>query len=167
MNQTTNNPAFGGRQRIDTLSAYENAIDAVISAARRAVRIFDRSPSVGYNSVKRYELLRAFLRANSANQLYLVLHDAQPVTSRCPRLMMLLREFNDRVFIHETSSEAKHLYDPFAVADENHFAHRFHYDSLRGELAFDHIADARILVQRFEDIWQASIPAATASTLGL
>lgn len=166
MNQT-DNPEFGGRQRIETLSAFESAIDAVISAARHALRIFDRSPSVRYNSVKRYELLRAFLRASPPNQLYLAFHDASPATSRCPRLIMLLREFNDRVFIHETNSEARHVYDPFAVADENHFAHRFHYDSLRGELAFDHVADARILVQRFTDIWQASVPAVTASTLGL
>ncbi|MBC7945168.1 MAG: hypothetical protein H7X91_07910 [Burkholderiales bacterium] len=167
MNQPTDKPAFGNRQRIDTLSGYESAIDAVISAARRALRIFDRSLSAEYNSVKRHELLRAFLRANPENQLYLVLHDASSITSRCPRLMMLLREFNGRVFIHETNSDARHLYDPFAVADENHYAHRFHYDSLRGELAFDHVGDARILVQRFTEIWQSSIPAASASTLGL
>lgn len=165
--QRTGNAAPSGRQRLHTGAAYDAAVDAVIAAARNEVRIFDSGLSPAYNSVKRYELLRAFLLAAPTNRLHLAVHDASLAVGHCPRLVLLSRQFSDRLSIHETLAEAKHLYDPFIIADENHYAHRFHYDSMRGELAFDQVADARALVKRFAEIWQASAPTAAATALGL
>jgi hypothetical protein len=59
------------------------------------------------------------------------------------------------------------VYDPFAVIDERHYVHRFHYEGSRGVLALDDVPSAHGFVQRFEEIWEASAPAVCATTLGL
>lgn len=156
-----------GVERFEGAKAYDNAIDALIASTRRELRVFDNALSLAYNSVKRYELLRAFLIISPANRFYLALHDASRVASQCPRLLMLLRQFSDRMLIHETNAEAKSVYDPFAVADESHYAHRFHHEDSRGELCFDRVSDARLFKQRFVEIWAVSTPAASATVLGL
>lgn len=156
-----------GVERLEGAKAYDNAIDTLIASTRRELRVFDNALSHAYNSVKRYELLRAFLMGGPANRFYLALHDASSVASQCPRLLMLLRQFSDRMLIHETSAEAKSVYDPFAVADESHYAHRFHHEASRGELGFDRLSDARAFKQRFAEIWEGSTPAASATVLGL
>ena len=45
--------------------------------------------------------------------------------------------------------------------------HRFHYDSTRGVLGLDDAHEARGFAQRFEEIWEASSPGVSATTLGL
>jgi hypothetical protein len=69
--------------------------------------------------------------------------------------------------IHQTLPAARRVYDPFAVADDTVFVHRFHYDNVRGTLSVGDVANTRLLIKRFEEIWQASCPAIAATTLGL
>jgi hypothetical protein len=38
---------------------------------------------------------------------------------------------------------------------------------MRGLVGIDDLVNARVLVQRFAEIWEASAPAASATTLGL
>jgi hypothetical protein len=56
---------------------------------------------------------------------------------------------------------------PFAVADELNYVRRFHFDDPRGILAQNDPAGARVLKSRFEEMWTASHPAVSATTLGL
>ena len=69
--------------------------------------------------------------------------------------------------INETEPQAKGVYDPFALADERDYVHRFHYDDSRGLLALDDPQGALGLSERFQELWEASYPAASATTLGL
>ena len=71
------------------------------------------------------------------------------------------------LFAYETQAEAKGVYDPFSVMDERHYVHRFHYEQPRGLLALDEPQGAHAFVKRFAEIWDASAPAASATTLGL
>jgi hypothetical protein len=146
---------------------YEAALDELLSRPQRRLRIFDRQLGAGYNSVKRYDLLRSFLARDRASRLDIVLHDVSGLTRECPRLMNLLRQFSHAININETEAQAKGVYDPFAVADERDYVHRFHYDDTRGLLALDDPQGALGLVERFQEIWEASSPGASATTLGL
>jgi hypothetical protein len=155
------------QRKIEGNAQYESALDTLFARPGRQLRIFDRQLGVGYNGVQRYEHLRGFLFGNRANRVQIVVHDASNLQRDCPRLMNLLRQFSHAMSIHETEPEAKGVYDPFAVMDERDYVHRFHYDDMRGLLGLDDLANARVLVQRFEEIWEASSPAASATTLGL
>jgi hypothetical protein len=154
-------------RKIDGNAEYEAALDSLFARPGRLLRIFDRRLDIGYNTVSRNKLLRQFLLANSNNRIQIVLHDASGLHRDCPRLVNLLRQFSHAISINETEPEAKSVYDPFCVMDERDYVHRFHHDSARGVLALDDVATARVLAQRFEQIWEVSSPAPSATTLGL
>ena len=72
---------------------YEAAIDRVIGMALGRIRIFERRLSAEYNSPARVAAMRAFLLANRANRIAIVVHDAERIRSECPRLVSLQRQF--------------------------------------------------------------------------
>ena len=152
---------------IESNSAYEAALDTLIGKATRRLRIFDRTLGRTFDTPQRYERLRHFLLAHRTNRLQIVLHDAQNVSRDCPRLARLLRDFSHAISIHETLPEAHGVYDPFTIADDRHFAHRFHYEDARGLLALDDPHGAGSFVERFTEIFDASFPAVAPTTLGL
>jgi hypothetical protein len=148
-------------------AAYAEALDTILEKPRKTVRIFENALDRHYNSPKRVESLRTFLLANPRNRLLIVVHDTQSMDRNCPRLLNLLRVHAHSISIHETHQTAKAVYDPFAVVDDLHFVHRFHFEELRGLLALDDPIGTHTLIERFEEIWEASSPAVSATTLGL
>jgi hypothetical protein len=155
------------QRKIDGNHEYEGALDTLFAQTGRTLRIFDRSLGGDYNSQHRHELLRSFLRASRDARIRIVLHDASNLVRDCPRIINLVRDFSHAVSINETQAEAKGVYDPFSVIDERHYVHRFHYEQPRGLLALDDPQSANGFVKRFEEIWEASTPAVSATTLGL
>ena len=152
---------------LEGVAEYEAAIDTVIASATRTLRVFDRSVSREFNSIRRYEVLRSFLLASRSNRLYIVVHEADGVMRDCPRLINLLRQFSHGVVIRRTQPRARRVYDPFTLADESNYVHRFHYDQPRAALSMGDLAGAQELLPRFEEIWDASDLALNATTLGL
>jgi hypothetical protein len=149
------------------VNEFENALDDVIALAQRELRIFDTTLGSRFNSTVRADAIRRFLLSSRRNRLRIVLHDPAPLDRNCPRMMQLLRSFSHAISINETHPQAKLVYDPFAVADEQHFARRFHFDEMRGLCGLDDPIGARTLIDRFEEIWEASSPSVSATTLGL
>lgn len=147
---------------------YEAAIDEVVAQATRKLHIFDVDlKHGGFSSLKRFEALRDFLLLGRGNQLVLVLHETDFLTARCPRLMSLLKTYSHSVSIYKTHEHARVASDPFVVADEMHYVHRFHHDDARSLLAVHDYAGARQLEERFAQLLEASHPAVFATTLGL
>jgi hypothetical protein len=156
-----------GERMLEGSIACEQALDELIANAAHTVRIFDKNIGRGFNSPQRYELLRQLLLARRTNRVYIVLHETANIARDCPRLIMLLRHFSHAVSIHQTLPDARRVYDPFAVADDARFVHRFHYDDVRGVATVGDIAATGLLLKRYEEIWQASAPAVAATTIGL
>ncbi len=153
---------------LNSAQDYCEALDALIGIARRHLRIFDYNlEDGGYNTLQRFELLRAFLLAKRGNRLEIVVHDTDYLTRFCPRLLGLLGQFGHAVEIRETTPQAKSIYDPFAVADQANYTHRFHYDAPRALFALNDVAGSHVLIKRFEEIKQASEPAISVTILGL
>lgn len=154
-------PIFGAA---DSLAA----IDEVIAAAQRTIRIFDFTLSNrGFNSPARTERLRAFLVAGRTHRLLIALHDTDPLARECPRLLTLLRQFPMSIEIHRTLAQARNAMDPFVVADDHSVWHQLHYEQPRAIVAVHSPADAMPIAQRFDEIWELSEPAVSATTLGL
>ena len=153
---------------LDDTADYISALDTLCGLARRELLVFEKDyDDIGFNSEARYDTLRGFLLSNPSNRLHLLAHDAKPLSLRCPRIMMLLRQFGHNMHIYQTPKHLLHLTEPFAVADETHFVRRFHFDDPRGILAQHDPAGARELKSKFEEMWTASRPAVSGSTLGL
>ncbi|HEV2007144.1 MAG TPA: hypothetical protein VGQ88_00325 [Burkholderiales bacterium] len=156
-----------GERNLDGTAAHDQALDELIANAARIVRIFDKNLGRAFNSPQRCDLMRQLLLARRTNRIYIVLHETANITRDCPRLIMLLKHFSHAITIHQTLPAARRVYDPFAVADDTLFVHRFHYDHMRGAASVGDIANTRVLIKRFDEIWQASCPAIAATTIGL
>jgi len=156
-----------GESVLEGLRQYDTALDDLLAAAQHTVRIFEYGIGRNYNSQKRRDLLRRVLRTRHTNRVLIVLHDAAGIARDCPRLVGLLRQFSHNLRIHQVLPAAMHVYDPFAIADDNRFVHRFHHETMRGVASIGDIAATRLLTRRFDEIWAASIPAVSATTIGL
>jgi hypothetical protein len=144
------------------------AIDEVIGTAERVIRVFDVSLSNrGFNSPERTEKLREFFVAARTHRLLIALHDTELLASENARLLALLRQFPMSIEIHRTVGEATNARDPFVVADDHSVWHQLHYEQPRAIVATHSPTDALPIAQRFDEIWELSEPAVSATTLGL
>lgn len=154
--------------QFDGASDYIEALDTLCTLASRTLCIFEKDfDGMGFNSEKRYEVLRRFLLGNPYNRLYLLAHDVHYLATNCPRVTMLLRQFSHNMQIYRTPQHLLNLSEPFAVADEAHYVRRFHFDDTRGILAQNDPQGARTLQAQFVEIWSASRPGVSVSTTGL
>ncbi len=152
----------------DGVADYIAALDNVCGMAQRTLNIFENNfADIGFNAESRYDTLRHFLVSSSTSRLQLLAHDPQHLIRFCPRMMMLLREFNHSMAIYQTPSHMKTYTEAFAVADNAHFVRRYHFDDTRGLLAKNDAAGARQLNSRFNEMWVASHSGATPTKLGL
>jgi hypothetical protein len=156
-----------GERKLEGLAEYDAALDELIANAAHTVRIFDRNIGRNFNSPQRYELLGRFLLARRTNRVKLVLHETANIVRDCPRLVLLLKRYSHGIAIHQTLPAARRVYDPFAVADDTRFVHRFHHSDMRGTASIGDVAATSLLLKRFDEIWEASAPSVSATTIGL
>jgi hypothetical protein len=144
------------------------AIEDVVGAAQRTLRVFDFTlANRGFNSPGLAGKLRDFVVAGRANRLLIALHEPDALARECPRLLALLRQFPMSIEIHRTVGEACKAHDPFVIADDHSVWHQLHHDQLRSIVALHSPPDALPIAQRFDEIWDLSEPAVSATTLGL
>lgn len=153
---------------ISGIAESNEAIDEVIANAQRTLRIFDATlGGRGYNAPGRAERLREFLVRGRAHRVLIALHETDPLERECPRLLQLLRQFPMQIEIHRTLAQARDAHDPFVIADDHSVWHQMHFDQPRAIVAIHSPADAMPIAQRFDEIWELSEPAVSATTLGL
>ena len=154
-------------RRLASRTEIEHAIDEVLSRAHRRLVVFSNQLGAEWNRESRVDPVRRFCLDSRRNQMHIVLHDAGTAYRSCPRLLSLLRQFSHVISVQETLHHAKNVYDPFVLADDRHYLHRFHHDGAAGLLALDDPVGATVLRDRFEELWEASAPAIQATTIGL
>lgn len=147
---------------------YEAAIDEVIDKAERTLHIFDIDLQAGgYQTSLRFEKLRNFLAKQRGNKLVMVLYETGYLLRRCPRLMNLLKIYSHAITVLQANEHGHTATDPFVIADEAHYVHRFHIDSTRALLAINDHPGARELEERFGQLLETALPGVSATTLGL
>ena len=140
----------------------------LLGLARRELRIFDPDLSeLEMNSTARIEMLARFLRESRTRRLYVALHDVEHVAKRCPRLIALLGSFPTGLFIFQTQGEAAKVQDCFALADGDHLVRRPVRTQPRGVLVINDPKECQPMRERFDEIWQSSVPTVSANTTGL
>jgi hypothetical protein len=164
-NETENRPE---RRLITTRSEYRQAVGALLPLARRALRIFDPDLSdLELHTAERSEALHRFLIESRGNRLYVAVHDPDFVARRAPRLVALLRTFSDRMFIHQTTGDAARAQDCFVLCDELHLVRRGVAAQPRGAIYLNDAHEALGLKERFDQIWESSFHAVSATQAGL
>ena len=156
------------RSALATRKEYREALERLTALAQRDLRIFDPDFSdLEINSQRKCELLRAFLLRGRNNRLYIAVHETGYIRNYCPRLLMLLRQFSDRVFIHQTHGDAARVQDCLVLADNLHFVRRPVYAQPRATLILNDDKESQGIYLRFSEIWDSSFPAVSATTSGL
>jgi hypothetical protein len=156
------------RLLLSTRKEYLEALQRLIGLARRELRIFDADFShLKIDSPQTNELVRAFLLHGRDNRLYIAVHDTDYIRNYCPRLLTLLRQFSDRMFIHRTEGDGARAQDSFVLADKLHFVRRPVQAQPRAALRLGDEQESQAIYLRFTEIWDSSVPALSATTSGL
>jgi hypothetical protein len=154
--------------QLDGITDYIAALDTLCKLAQHNLYLFEKDfDGLGYNTEARYTTLRNFLLASPAHRLFVLAHDMHYLSTLCPRMMMLLKQFGTSMFIYQTPKNLQHITEPFSVADESNYVRRFHFDDPRGILARHDPEKARALKSRFLEMWESSHQAMSSTTLGL
>lgn len=155
-------------ERFDTNAGFQQAISRLLSQPGRELRVFDPdAASLRLNDPGRIGELERFLHASRTRRLYLVLHDTEHLTRKCPRMMALLGRFTHAVQIHRTQESIRELQDAFLVLDSQHYVRRPVATFYRGAMGLGDEAEGQAMRQRFAEIWDQSFPAVSSTTIGL
>jgi hypothetical protein len=147
---------------------YEAALDIVIAHAESELLIFDQDFERGdYASLKRFELLFAFLSKDNLSKLTIILQNTEHFIQHCPRLFELLRNYGHKMVVYETNDAAKVAKDCFVIADKQHYVRRFHIDQARFKYALNDVEECANLGMRFEELLDETAEIVSTTKLGL
>jgi hypothetical protein len=155
-------------ERFDTKQAFQAAVERLLEQPGRELRVFDPDgAALRLNDAARIEGLERFLLASRTRRLYLVVHDTDHLTRQCPRLLALLRRFSHAIQINQTQEEIRDVQDAFLLLDAVHYVRRPVASLFRGAMGLGDENEGQALRGRFGEIWAASSPAVSATTVGL
>lgn len=154
--------------KLNGIADYTDALDTLCKLAQRNLYLFDKDfDGLGFETEARFEILRRFLLANPIHRLFVLVHDTRYLSTLCPRMMMLLQQFGNSMFIYQTPKNLQQITEPFAVADDSHYVRRFHFNDPRGIFAQHDPENARALKSRFMEMWSTSHQGVSSVKLGL
>ncbi len=155
-------------ERFDTHAGFDAALERVLGQPGRELRIFDPDgAALRLNDAARIGLLEAFLLASRTRRIYMALHSTDHLTRQCPRMMALLARFSHAVQINRTHEEIRELQDAFLVLDSMHYLRRPVASFFRGAVGLGDETEGLAMRGRFAEIWAASYPAVSSTTVGL
>ena len=156
------------RTLLQARSDYQRGFGRLLGLVRRELRIFDSDLSeLDINSAERVEALARFLRGGPDRRIFVALHGVDHVSKRCPRLIALLGIHASSIFIYQTIGDAAKVQDCFVLADGDHLVRRPVTAQPRGVLVLNDPKECQPMRERFDEIWESSIPAVSANTTGL
>jgi len=155
-------------ERFDTNAGFQTALERLLAQPGRELRIFDPDgAALRLNDPARIALFEAFLGASRTRRIYMVVHDTEHITRQCPRLLGLLARFSHMMQINRTHEHIRELQDAFLVLDSQHYVRRPVAAFYRGAAGFGDETEALVMRQRFMEIWEASFPGVSSTTVGL
>ena len=155
-------------ERFDDRAGFQAAVDRLLEQPGRELRVFDPDGvALLLNDPARVARIEKFLLASRTRRLYLVLHDTEHLTRHCPRMMALLARFAHAIQVNRTHEEIRELQDAFLVLDSLHYVRRPVAQFFRGAIGLGDEAEGQVMRGRFGEIWSASFPAVSSTTVGL
>lgn len=161
-------PVVGETIPFSVPSEYSSALERVLALATEEILIFDRDLQQGdWGSLERAEMLRSFLLSHRRTRIQIVVHETLHIERYLARIVGLLRDFSHKMGILRTVDDGRNAWDGFVLVDHRHLVHRFHLDSMRGELSIDHPQKVRELRERYDELLVHTEPGLNATPFGL
>lgn len=155
-------------ERFEGEADFQKQLDRFLAQPGRELRLFDpHLKSLRLNSPSRIAQLEGFLRASRTRRIYVVVHNTDHLTRHCPRMLGLLKLFNHAIQINRTHEEIRNLQDAFMVLDAQHYLRRPIAEHFRGAIGLNDETEALAMRSRFQEIWSASYPGVSSTTVGL
>ena len=155
-------------ERFDNRADFNAAVDRLLEQPGRELRVFDPDgAALRFNDPARTERLERFLLASRTRRVYLVVHSTDHLTRQCPRLLSLLRRFAHAMQINRTHEEIREVQDAFLLLDSVHYVRRPVAALFKGAMGLGDENEGQALRGRFGEIWAASYPAVSSTTIGL
>jgi len=155
-------------QRFGSEEEFQLAVDLMLVQPGRELRIFEPDgAALRLNSPERIAQLDGFLRGSRTRRIQLVVQQTDHLTRFCPRLMNGLKLFNHAIQINRTHEEIRSLQDAFMVLDAAHYLRRPVAVHFRGAIGLNDENEALGMRSRFMEIWAASYPGVSSTTVGL
>jgi hypothetical protein len=155
-------------ERFDTSALFQAAVDRLLEQPGRELRVFDPDlAALRVNDPARIERLERFLLASRTRRIYIALHNTDHLTRQCPRMMALLGRFSHAIQVYRTGEEIRELQDSFMVLDSLHYLRRPVAQFFRGAIGLGDETEGLAMRGRFMEIWGASYPGVSATTVGL
>jgi hypothetical protein len=161
-------PGGGTRRLIATRADFHAASAEVTALASRELRIFDTDLSeLGFEGAEMEARIGKLLHGSRTNRLLVAVREIDYITQSCPRLIRLLRQYGHAIFIHRINDAIRNLEDIMVIADDAHYLRRPNFAQPKGAVVLNDANETRGWLNRFEEIWEQSTPAVSATTLGL
>ena len=155
-------------ERFDDEEAFQQAVDRLLEQSGRELRIFDPDLSgLRLNLPDRISRLQRFLNASRTRRIYIAIHDTEYLAKYCPRMRDLMARYAHAIQVQQTDEEIRELQDAFFVLDARHYVRRPVARFWRGAIGIDDESEALSMRSRYLEIWAASYPAVSPTTLGL
>ena len=155
-------------ERFEGEADLQKAVDRMLAQPGRELRLFDPDlKALRLNSPARIAQLDTFLRASRTRRIYVVVHSIDHLTRHCPCMLGLLKLFNHAIQINRTHEEIRNLQDAFMVLDARHYLRRPVAEHSRGAIGLNDETEALSMRSRFQEIWSASYPGVSSTTVGL
>ena len=155
-------------ERFDTSAGFQAAVERLLTQPGRELRIFDPDgSSLRLNDPARIGQLDAFMSASRTRRLYMVIHQTDHLLRQCPRFLGLLARFSHAIQINRSHEHIRELQDAFLVLDSQHYVRRASAAFYRGAMGIGDEVEALAMRQRFMEIWEASYPGVSSTTVGL
>ena len=155
-------------ERFETNDGFQTAVERLLEQPGRELRVFDPDgAALRLNDSGRIERLERFLLASRTRRLYLVVHNTDHLTRQCPRLLTLLRRFAHAMQINRTHEEIREVQDAFLLLDSVHYVRRPVAALFHGAIGLGDENEGQALRGRFGEIWSASYPSVSSTTVGL
>ena len=168
MSTGTEEPAPPQYERFEDEESFQQSVDRLLEQSGRELRIFDPDLSgLRLNMPDRIARMQRFLATSRTRRIYIAIHDADYVTKYCPRMRELLARYAHAIQVQQTDEEIRELQDAFLVLDANHYVRRPVARYWRGAIGIGDESEALSMRARFFEIWSASYPAVSPTTLGL
>ena len=155
-------------ESFDTREGFQGAVERLLERPGRELRIFDPDcAALRLNDAARVARLESFLRASRTRRLYLVVHEPKHRQRECPRMMSQLVRYGHVIQNNRTHEEIRELQDAFLVLDSLDYVRRPVAARYRGAIGLGDETEALAMRARFGEIWSASFPAVSGTTVGL
>jgi len=154
-------------QRFDTYREHADAIRRLLEASHGQLSVFDSDLSHGELESAQGAAAIERLLLNKGARLRVVLHDTNFLETRCPRLTRLLSQFSHCFEVRQSPEDLRNLTECYLLSEPDDGVVRFHRDWARGKWFVANPEEAGVWRSRFAQLWECSVPAVSATRLGL